>query len=87
MTVANALDFHPTKIPTSEFPYPVGSTVQGEFFALYTVVDRNGFAFLACCADHERDGTASGCYPVADKGQMLAQLQASDLHLGPNCGG
>jgi hypothetical protein len=85
--VANALDFNPVKIPTNEFPFPVGSTVQGHFFALYTVVDRDGFAFLACCADHEDDGTASGWYPVTENGRMLATLDASDLPLGPNCGG
>src|SRR4051794_26002374 len=83
---SNALDFRPVKIPIDEFPFPVGSTVQGQFFALYTVVDRDGFAFLACCSDHERDGTASGWYPVAENGRMLARLEASALHLGPDCG-
>lgn len=84
--MADALDFNPVKIPTNEFPFPVGSAVQGEFFELYTVVDRDGFTFLACCSDHERDGTASGWYPVAENGRMLATLEASDPHLGPNCG-
>ncbi len=72
--MTNALDFHPEKIRIEDFPHDLGAAVEGQFFARYTVVERDGFAFLACCTFHERAGTASGFYPVTDKGRLLTRL-------------
>jgi hypothetical protein len=72
----NASDFHPEKIPVADFPFLVGSAVQGSLYARYTVVDRAGFAFVACCEAHERAGRASGWYPQREHGRLLAEFEA-----------
>ena len=81
-----ALDFNPEKIRIEDFPYPPGSAVEGSFFARYTVVDRDGFAFLACCTYHERAGIASGWNPAADNGRMLTSLTALPRLPALTCG-
>lgn len=78
--------FNPQKILVAEFRYVAGSTVRGTFGSLYTVVDRDGYAFLACCTDHETAGTASGWYPCTNAGRTLADFEASDADLPANCG-
>lgn len=81
----DALDFHPEKIPVAEFPFPPGSGVDGGMGAHSIVIDRNGLAFLACCAAHEQAGIASGYYPVRDKDRICGAYEALD---GPpaDCG-
>jgi hypothetical protein len=84
--VANASDFHPEKIPVAEFPYAPGTGVTGSFGVLSTVIDRDGFAFLACCAAHERAGTASGYYAQRDKGRILGRDEAATSPPPDDCG-
>lgn len=82
----DALNFNPEKVPVSGFPHPPGAGVAGPAGALSTVTDRNGFAFLACCATHERAGTASGYYPQRDKGRLLGQYEATTTPPPSDCG-
>lgn len=72
--MADALDFHPENIPVGEFPFPPGTTVRANGGGFYTVADRNGSAYLACCTTHERAGTASGWYPQRDRGRTLGEF-------------
>ncbi|MGH3217905.1 MAG: hypothetical protein ACRDPY_04105 [Streptosporangiaceae bacterium] len=73
----DALDFHPAMIPLDEFPFPVGTVVRASFGIVYTVVDRGGYTYLACCAAHEHGRRAGGFYPETQKGQMLTILEAA----------
>jgi hypothetical protein len=86
VTAAGAPGFSPEKIPVGEFPFPPGAAVLGSLGSLYTVVDRDGFAFLACCAAHDREGKASGWYPQAEHGRMLAELEAAGGAAPDHCG-
>jgi hypothetical protein len=63
--------FNPEKIRTTDFPWPVGTALRGGLGSLYTVVDRDGWAFLACCPWCEEHAIASGWYPQQDKGRFL----------------
>lgn len=63
--------FTPEKIPTAEFPFPPGAAVRGGLGSLYIVIDRDGWAFLACCQPCETAGLASGWYPQQDGGRFL----------------
>lgn len=65
------------RIPVAEFPYPVGSAVRGSLGSLYTVIDRQGDAFLACCAHCDTAGKASGWYPVRANDRILHRLEAA----------
>lgn len=79
-------DFHPEKIPVAEFPHPPGSVVRAPGSSLRSVViDRDGFAFLACCTAHERYGTASGYNPCRDNGRILGGYERCGGALG-DCG-
>lgn len=62
--------FNPEKIPTAEYPHPVGAVLLGTG-GLSTVIDRDGTAFLACCQAHEDAGKAFGYYPQRDNGRLL----------------
>lgn len=79
-------DFSPQKIVIGDFPYAPGTAVQGSLYTLYTVVDRDGFAFLACCAFHERAGVASGWHPETDHGRMLGDLTSLPGAPADDCG-
>lgn len=63
-------EFNPEKIPTADYPHPVGTVVLGTG-GLSTVVDRDGTTFLACCQEHESAGVASGYYPQRENGRLL----------------
>lgn len=78
-------EFNPVKIPVADFPFPVGSAVRGSYGSLYVVADHDGFAFLACCTEHEQAGRASGWPPCADAGRLLPQLEAVDGPPPVNC--
>lgn len=78
--------FRPEKIPVAEFPYPPGSGVTGSAGAWSTVIDRDGFVFLACCAAHERAGTASGYYAQRDKGRILGSYEPLGSSPADDCG-
>jgi len=84
--MANALDFHPEKIPVGEYPHPAGTGVRGSFGVVSTVIDRGGFVFLACCAAHERAGIASGCYAARDKGRILGKEEPLGCAPPDDCG-
>ena len=84
--MANALDFNPEKIPVAEFPHPAGAGVTGSFGVVSTVIDRDGFVFLACCAAHERARTASGYYAARDKGRVLGEYEALGSPPPDDCG-
>ena len=64
--------FQPAKTPIADFPHPVGQVVLGSLGMRYVVTDRDGYAFLACCALHDQEGVASGWYPQHNNGRPLA---------------
>lgn len=71
--------FNPVKIPTAEYPHPVGTVMRGSMGSLSTVIDRDGYAFLACCTAHEAEGRASGYYPQADDGRVLDRSEPAGI--------
>jgi hypothetical protein len=73
--VTNALDFHPEKIPVADFPSPPGSGIRGGLGTLFAVVDRDGFIFLACCARHAAEGTATGWWAQREHGRILGNYE------------
>lgn len=85
-TVTFASDFRPEKIPMAEFPHPAASAVRGSTGTLWTVVDRGGYSFVACCAAHERAGTASGFYPQRDQGRILGEWEPVSAAPADDCG-
>lgn len=78
-STGSASDFRPEKIPVTEFPHAAGSGVRGWSGMTATVIDRGGDVFLACCAAHERAGTASGFYPQRSNGRILSSFEARGL--------
>ncbi|MFE1362599.1 hypothetical protein [Streptomyces harbinensis] len=64
-------DFAPETIPVGEYPHPVGTVMRTSTGTHMTVVDRDGRAFLACCATHEQQGVASGYHPSRSHGRLL----------------
>lgn len=80
-------EFNPVKTPVADFPFPVGSAVRGSHGSLYVVADHEGFAFLACCTEHEAAGRASGFPPATDNGRLLVRdLEAVGGPPPVNCG-
>lgn len=73
-----ATGFIPEKVRIGDYPHPAGSIVRGSG-GLHTVVDRDGWAFLACCTEHTDQGRASGYYPQISNGRHLAQIEATDV--------
>jgi hypothetical protein len=65
--------FNPQKIAIADFPFPAGTAVLGGLGSLYTVVDRDGWAFLACCPWCEEHAIASGFYAQQDGGRLLVR--------------
>lgn len=63
--------FNPVKTPITDYPHPVGTTMRGSMGSLSTVIDRDGFAFLACCVQHEGQGVVSGYYVQSENGRIL----------------
>jgi hypothetical protein len=84
--MVDALDFGPKKTPVEDFPFPVDSTVRGTLGSLYQVVNREGYAFLTCCALHEKEGNDSGWYPATNDGVLLAHLVAEGSGPLADCG-
>lgn len=84
--MTNATDFHPVKTPTSDFPFPVGSTIRGGSGLVHVVVDRDGYAFVACCMTHEHAGTASGWHPASENGRLLSEFSFLSADSLDDCG-
>lgn len=66
-------EFNPQKTPIADFPFPADTAVIGSMGSLYTVVDRDGYAFLACCPWCEEHGIASGFYAQQENGRLLVR--------------
>jgi len=64
-------DFHPVKTLLADYPHPPGTVMRGSMGSLSTVVDRGGYAFLACCTVHDVQGVASGYYVMSEDGRIL----------------
>ncbi|MFJ4738758.1 hypothetical protein [Streptomyces sp. NPDC088775] len=71
--------FNPQKIRVIDYPHPVGTIMRGSMGSTSTVVDRGGFAFLACCITHDEQGVASGYYVQAEDGRILDRSEPTDL--------
>lgn len=69
----------PAKTPITAYPHPVGTIMRGSMGSLSTVVDRDGYAFLACCADHEAQGVASGYYVQSEGGRILDRSEPAGV--------
>lgn len=82
-------NFQPVKVAVSAYPHPVGAIVRGSMGSLSTVVDRDGFVFLACCAEHESQGVASGYYVQAEGERILgrSELAGVDSYTCPHTPG
>ncbi|MFJ6559900.1 hypothetical protein ACIQMV_08465 [Streptomyces sp. NPDC091412] len=76
--VCAADGFIPEKVRTTDYPHPVGTIVSGTS-GLHTVVDRDGWAFLACCTEHHTQGRANGYFPQVSHGRHLARVEPSDI--------
>ncbi|NEA52353.1 hypothetical protein [Streptomyces sp. SID10815] len=76
--VCAADGFIPEKVRIDDYPHPVGAIVSGTG-GLLTVVDRDGWAFLACCTQHHTEGRANGFFPQMSHGRHLAQVEPSDV--------
>lgn len=72
-------DFAPHRIPIAEYPHPVGAVMRGSMGSLSTVVDRDGFAFLACCTTHIEAGLVTGYHPQADSGRLLDRSEPAGI--------
>lgn len=70
--------FIPEKIRIADYPHPVGAIVRGTG-GLHTVVDRDGYAFFACCADHHEQARANGYFPQVSHGRHLARVEPADV--------
>ncbi len=77
-------DFKPESIPVTEFPHPPGAVIGDTVW--HVVIDRDGFAFLACCMSHERAGKASGYYPQRNAGRILGTFERLDMPTLEDCG-
>jgi hypothetical protein len=73
-----ATGFIPEKVRIGDYPHPVGAIVSGSG-GLHTVVDRDGWAFFACCTDHHEQGRANGFYPQASHGRHLARVEPTNV--------
>ena len=71
-------------IRVEEYPHPVGTTLCGPTGAISTVIDRDGHVFLACCAEHERQGVASGYYPQQVPGGGKSLYRHEPVQLPPD---
>lgn len=72
--------FIPEKVRTPEYPHPVGTVMRGSFGSTSTVVERNGYAFLACCTAHEAEGKASGYFVQASHGRILDRSEPAGIN-------
>jgi hypothetical protein len=73
-----ATGFIPEKVRIDDYPHPVGAIVRGTG-GLHTVVDRDGWAFFACCTAHHEQGRANGYFPQVSHGRHLAQVEPTDV--------
>jgi hypothetical protein len=73
-----ATGFIPELIPITEYPHPVGAIVLGTG-GLHTVVDRDGYAFFACCVEHHDEGRANGFFPQMSHGRHLARVEPAEV--------
>ncbi|MFF1341095.1 hypothetical protein ACFVYT_24780 [Streptomyces sp. NPDC058290] len=71
--------FNPQKIALADYPHPVGTILRRSMGSPLTVVDRNGYAYLACCIEHEKRGNAFGYHPQADRGQILDRSEPARI--------
>jgi len=78
-------NFKPAKTPTVNYPHPVGTTMRGAMGSLSTVVDRDGFVFLACCTEHEAQGQASGYFVMSEDGRVLDHSEPEPESEGYEC--
>lgn len=64
--------FNPVKTPVANYPHPVGAIMRGSTgITLWTVVNRDGYVFRACCPEHEEQGVASGYWIQSENGRVL----------------
>ena len=70
--------FIPEKVRIDDYPHPTGAIVRGSG-GLHTVVDRDGWAFFACCIEHHTQGRANGYYPQVSHGRHLAQVEPANV--------
>jgi hypothetical protein len=63
--------FAPERALLRDVPWPAGTVLRGDTGTIAVLVDRGGYAFLACCLTHETAGTARGWYVTRD-GERIA---------------
>ncbi|MGQ3551754.1 hypothetical protein [Streptomyces rochei] len=73
-----ATGFIPEKVRIEDYPHPAGAIVRGSS-GLHTVVDLDGWAFLACCITHADQGRANGYYPQMSHGRHLTQVETTNV--------
>ncbi|MFJ8109957.1 hypothetical protein [Streptomyces sp. NPDC096132] len=71
--------FIPERITMADYPQPVGTIMRGSFGSLAVVVERDGFVFLACCAEHEAQGNASGYFVQASHGRICDRSEPAGI--------
>lgn len=73
-----ASGFIPEKVRIGDYPHQVGTIVRGTG-GLHTIVDREGWAFFACCVEHHTEGRANGFYPQVSHGRHLARVEVANV--------
>jgi hypothetical protein len=84
-----ATGFIPELVTIANYPHPVGTVMRGSFGSMSTVVERDGFVFLACCTEHEAKGKASGYFVQASHGRILDRSEpaGTDTYVCPHVPG